>query len=68
MLTTFFERFRTPGALKVAAAALEQCRRDQLEQAQAAEFHAAMVKMLKERELRLVKDVQRLSDAPSSNP
>ena len=59
-----FRRRGRPSALELACAALEECRREALDQAQSAEYHAAMTKMLKEREARLLKEVQRLSKAP----
>ena len=58
-----FRRYRRPSALELAVAALEECRRDSLDQAQRAEFHAAMVRMLREREVRLMKEVARLSSS-----
>jgi hypothetical protein len=62
-MTTFLNLFRKPSALKLATAALEDCRRDQLAQAHLSEFHAAMVKVLAEREKRLQREVARLSKA-----
>lgn len=59
-----FRRHKRPSALELAVSALEACRRDALDEAQKAEYHAAMVKMLKEREARLSKEVQRLSKNP----
>lgn len=57
--------WRRPGktytALQIASAALEECRKDQLEHAQKAEYHAALLKMLKDRDARLIKDITRLS-------
>lgn len=60
-LRDLFRRRRPPTAAELARSALEECRREQLHQAQQAEYHAAMVRMLKEREKRLEADVQRLA-------
>lgn len=49
-----------PGALELAAASLEECRRNQLEHADKSEFHGAMKRMLCEREKRLINDLERL--------
>jgi hypothetical protein len=57
----WWRRRAAPSALQLATAALEECRRDQLEHAQKQEYHAAMSKMLKERDRRLMADIQRLS-------
>ena len=56
----------TPTALQIAAAELEQCRKEQLEQSDKAEYHTAMMKMLKEREQRLQRDITRLSKKDAS--
>lgn len=58
-----FKRRRRPSALELAVAALEECRRDSLDEHQRAEYHAAMVRMLHEREARLMKEVARLSSS-----
>lgn len=58
-----FRRRRRPSALELAVAALEECRRDSLDQHQRAEYHEAMCKMLREREGRLMKEVARLSSS-----
>lgn len=50
-----------PTALQIAVSTLEECRRDQLEQAQKAEYHGAMLQMLRDRDARLQQDIQRLS-------
>lgn len=59
-------RRETPTALALAAAALEDCRRDQLHHKQLAEYHGAMDAMLRAREARLQKDVARLSKKGTS--
>lgn len=63
-----FRRYRPPTALELATSSLEECRREQLNQHHHAEQHSAQaaqhnaeVKMLMEREKRLIKDIQRLS-------
>lgn len=56
-----FRRFKPPTALELAVTALEECRRDQLDHKQKAEYHAAMDAMLRKRDTRLVEDIQRLS-------
>jgi len=62
-------RKRAPAtALQLASASLEECRRDQLEHAQRSEYHAAILKMLKERDQRLQKDIQRLTKTPAGRP
>lgn len=61
-----FRRRKRPSALELAVSALEECRRDALDEAQRAEYHAAMVRMLKERETRLCKEVARLSKNSTS--
>lgn len=60
----FWQRRSPPTALELATAALEECRRDYLDHKQKAEYHAAMVRMLKERDDRLVADIRRLSVQP----
>jgi adenine-specific DNA methylase len=55
-------------ALQLASAALEECRRDQLVHAQGAEYHAAMVAMLKLRDKRLQADLRRLSATQIEQP
>lgn len=60
-----FRRYRPPTALELATSSLEQCRRDYLDAAHKAEAYAADVKMLREREARLQKEVARLSKLPS---
>lgn len=57
----FWQRRKPITPLQIAVAALEECQADQLDHAWKQEFHAAMTKMLKERETRLAKDVARLS-------
>lgn len=52
---------KTYTALQIATAALEDCRKDQLEHAQKKEYHAAIQRMLGQRETRLVADIVRLS-------
>lgn len=54
-----------PTALQLAVRALEECRKDQLEQAHKAEYHAAMADMLEIRENRLIVDITRLSNGDS---
>lgn len=56
-----FRKRRPPTAMELAVTALEECRRDQLEHSQQAEYHTAVSQMLKERDKRLVKDIERLS-------
>lgn len=56
-----FKRYRAPTAMELAVAALEECRRDQLDHKQKAEYHTAMEAMLRQRDARLQKDIQRLS-------
>lgn len=56
-----FKRAPQPTALQLASADLEQCRVDRLENQRQAEYHAAMTKMLEQREKRLQADVQVLS-------
>lgn len=60
----FWQRRQPPSALELATAALEECRRDYLDHQQKAEYHAAMVRMLKARDERLVVDIRRLSAKP----
>jgi hypothetical protein len=62
--TSFWRRRQPATPLQLASAALEDCRCMQLEHAQLAEYHSAMLKMLQERDKRLVKDIQRLSKRP----
>lgn len=57
----FWQRSKPPTALELAAAELEECRRDRLEHKGKAEYHDAMWKMLDKREERLVQDLSRLS-------
>jgi hypothetical protein len=65
----FWQWNRTPAtALQLATASLEECRRMQLEHTQKREYHAAMEQMLKARDQRLVKDIQRLSRKPNNQP
>lgn len=56
-----FRKRRPPTALELAVSALEECRREQLHQQQQAEYHSAVSEMLKQRDKRLVKDIERLS-------
>lgn len=56
-----FRRYRPPAALQLACSALDECLREQLEQQQRSEYHAALVAMLAKREKRLRSEVQRLS-------
>lgn len=63
-----FRRVPRPSALELASAALEQCRREQLDTAAQAEAYSAALKMLRERETRLLKDVARLSQRPAKAP
>lgn len=58
----WWRRRRSPSALELAVAALEECRRDRLHHAQLAEYHAAMLKMLEQRDKRLQEDIKRLSE------
>ena len=58
---SLWRRMRTPTALQLATAALEECRRDHLEHKQKAEYHAAMERMLAARDKRLQDDIKRLS-------
>lgn len=51
----------SPTALQLAAAALEDCRRDQLNHKGLQEYHDAMSKMLAKREQRLQQDIERLN-------
>lgn len=53
---------KSPTALELAAATLEETRRDRLDHAHKQEYHAAMVKMLDGRELRLQRDIAKLSN------
>lgn len=57
----WWRRQPRPSALALAAASLDECRRDQLEHADKQEYHAAMQRMLAQREKRLVQDIARLS-------
>lgn len=57
----WWQRRVPPTALQLATAALEECRRDQLDHKHKAEYHTAMHKMLEERDKRLQKDIARLS-------
>jgi hypothetical protein len=59
----FWSRMRPATALQLATAALEECRREHLEQKQKAEYHAAMERMLAARDKRLQDDIRRLSKA-----
>lgn len=52
---------KTYTALQIATAALEECRKDQLQHAQQKEYHAAIQSMLNKRETRLIADITRLS-------
>jgi hypothetical protein len=61
-----FRRKRPPSALQIATFELEECRREQLLHADRAEYHAGMVKVLDERETRLLKEIDRLSQRPAS--
>jgi hypothetical protein len=63
----FWKRMQKPTALQLAIAALEECRREGLEQAQKSEYHKAMVVMLKERDKRLVDEIKRLSKKPQDS-
>lgn len=56
-----FRRRISPTALQLATAALEECRRETLHHKGLQEYHAAMAKMLKERDVRLQQDIARLS-------
>ena len=58
-----FRKRHRPSALELAVAALEECRRDSLDQHQRLEYHKALVDMLHEREARLMKEVARLSSS-----
>lgn len=57
----WWQRRPTPTALELAVAALEDCRRDQLDHKQKAEYHTAMEAMLRKRDERLTADIARLS-------
>ena len=61
----FFNLFkrRVPTPLELAATALEQCRREQLDHAEKAEYHKAVEEMLLAREHRLLSDIQRFSQS-----
>jgi hypothetical protein len=67
----FWQRRQPPSALEIAVADLQECRRDQMEQARLWEYHGAMLHMLQERDERLQADIKRLSrplvdeDAPT---
>lgn len=61
-----FRRYRPPTALELATSALEECRREQLNQSQQAEYHAAMAVMLVQREKRLAADIERLASLPAA--
>lgn len=52
---------KVPTPLQLAAAALEDCRKDQLHHKGLQEYHAAMADMLKKRDARLLADIARLS-------
>jgi len=63
----WWKRGRTfPTPLQIAAAELEQCRKEQLEHADKLEFYQATNKMLKEREKRLQADIARFSKVDTS--
>jgi hypothetical protein len=65
----WWRRGRTPvTALQIACAELEQCRKEQLEQADKEEYHKAMNAMLKVREKRLQADISRLSQKDDVSP
>lgn len=64
----WWRRAPRPSALALATASLEECRREQLEHADKQEYHAAMVKMLRERDRRLVKEMARLSRVAKGEP
>ncbi len=57
-----FTRYRPPSALELAASALEECRRMQLDHKHSAEYHDAMHKMLIKREARLQADLRKLGE------
>lgn len=57
--------FRSPTALRLATAALENCRRDQLTYAHHAEHYKGMVQVLRDREVRLQREIERLAKLPS---
>lgn len=60
----WWQRTSPPTALQLAAAELEECRRDYLQQKKLAEYHTSTSKMLIEREKRLLDDITRLSKNP----
>lgn len=53
-----------PSPLQIAEANLDECRIELLIEMDRAEQHAAMVRCLKEREKRLIADIERLRPAP----
>jgi hypothetical protein len=58
-----FRRHKPPSALQLAVSALEHCRRESLDYAHQAEEAAGMLKVCKDRETRLTKEIARLSKA-----